>query len=207
MGFNRFPSRIHPGHLHALHAASHHPEHPHHPHPGEPGGPGFPPMMMRGRGGRVRAPRGDVRYAVLLLLAEEPMHGYQLMQAISDRSGGRWSPSPGAIYPTISQLEDEGLVAVREDAGRKLVSLTEVGREWVESQREARPDPFEVRGGPRPAWELKVLLDQLHSAVREVGRSGSDTQVAAAAELLKDARKAVYLLLAEDAAPGDGKGE
>lgn len=112
----------------------------HHPRGGRP----MPPDGMPGRhhGGRGRAPRGDVRTAVLLLLAEEPMHGYQLMQAIADRSGGRWTPSPGAIYPTISQLEDEGLVTVTADAGRKLVTLTDAGREHVQARRDAGADPF-----------------------------------------------------------------
>ena len=68
-----------------------------------------------------------------MLLAEEPMHGYQLMQAIADRSGGRWTPSPGAIYPTINQLEDEGLVTVTAEAGRKLDTLSDSGREYVEA--------------------------------------------------------------------------
>src|ERR1700712_4417473 len=90
----------------------------------------------RGGRGRGRAPRGDVRAAVLQLLAEEPMHGYQLMQAIAERSGGRWTPSPGAIYPTINQLEDEGLVLVTADAGRKLVTLTDVGRAHIDAHRE-----------------------------------------------------------------------
>src|SRR3954451_11769773 len=103
-----------------------------HYHPGRYAGPGagrpHGPLCRR-MGARGGAPRGDVRSAVLLLLAEEPMHGYQLMQAIAERSGGRWPPSPGAIYPTISQLEDEGLVTVTADAGRKLVTLTDTGRE------------------------------------------------------------------------------
>jgi len=135
---------------------------------------------------------------VLLLLAEEPMHGYQLMQAISDRSGGRWSPSPGAIYPTINQLEDEGLVAVTADAGRKLVTLTDAGREHVESLRTTTPDPFASFTGQAAGADLRGLLEQLHGAVREVGRSGSDTQVAAAADILREARRSVYLLLAAD---------
>src|SRR6478609_783253 len=113
-----------------------------HPHEHEHGDrhPGFRQHHPRGCG-RGRAPRGDVRTAVLLLLAEEPMHGYQLMQAISDRSGGRWTPSPGAIYPTIAQLDDEGLVTVTADAGRKLVTLTDAGREHVQARREAGADP------------------------------------------------------------------
>src|SRR5918911_4008201 len=103
--------------------------------PGGPGGPGFGPGGRHGgrggRPGRGRAGRGDVRAAVLALLATEPMHGYQLMQAIAERSGGRWTPSPGAIYPTINQPEDEGLVTVTAESGRKLVTLTDAGREHV----------------------------------------------------------------------------
>src|SRR6476646_11251967 len=79
--------------------------HHHHEFHGERGGP-FGGRRGR-RGGRGRASRGDVRTAVLQLLAEEPMHGYQLMQAIAERSGGRWAPSTGAIYQTLNQLEDE----------------------------------------------------------------------------------------------------
>src|SRR4029079_18966289 len=97
-----------------------------------------------------RAPRGDGRTAVLLLLAEEPMHGYHLMQAIADRTGGRWTPSPGAIYPTISQLEDEGLVTVTADAGRKLVTLTDAGRERVAVHRGPGTDPFADHAAAEP---------------------------------------------------------
>src|SRR3954465_6285488 len=132
--------------------------HRHH-HPGRHGGAGAEgPRGPRGRrmGGRGRAPRGDVRSAVLLLLAEEPMHGYQLMQAIADRSGGRWTPSPGAIYPTISQLEDEGLVTVTAESGRKLVTLTETGRDQAEASR-AAADPF---AGFETGPDLRGNLEQ-----------------------------------------------
>ncbi|MGY1643358.1 PadR family transcriptional regulator [Geodermatophilus sp. SYSU D00703] len=168
----------------------------HHPRRGFAGPVDGPPRPHR-RGGRGRAPRGDVRTAVLLLLAEEPMHGYQLMQAIADRSGGRWSPSPGAIYPTISQLEDEGLVTVTAEAGRKLVTLTEAGREHVGTRQEAWPDPFAGRAGAGPGDDLPGLVHQLHGAVREVARTGTDAQRAAAARILADARRSLYLLLAE----------
>src|SRR3978361_201908 len=133
--------------MHSMHPHEHGDRHPgfRQHHPRRPGRPvpreGAPPGHHRG-GGRGRAPRGDVRAAVLLLLAEEPMHGYQLMQAIAERSGGRWAPSPGAIYPTISQLEDEGLVTVTADAGRKLVTLTDAGREHLAARTEASADPF-----------------------------------------------------------------
>src|SRR3954449_12529221 len=145
----------------------------HHPRGG--GRPMPPEGGPRGHhrgGGRGRAPRGDVRAAVLLLLTEEPMHGYQLMQAISERSGGRWTPSPGAIYPTISQLEDEGLVTVTADAGRKLVALTDAGREHVEARRESGNDPFASYSVAAPGGDLRGLLEQVHGAVRQVGGAG-----------------------------------
>ena len=168
------------------------------------GGPGEGPPHRHPRGGgRGRVPRGDVRTAVLLLLAEQPMHGYQLMQAIAERSGGTWTPSPGAIYPTLSQLEDEGLVTVRADAGRKLATLTESGIAHVASGRDSWPDPFAGRGPAGAGADLRRLLEQLHGATREVARTGSEAQVAAAARVLADARRSLYLLLADGPeAPG-----
>ena len=156
------------------------------------------------RGGRGRAPRGDVRAAVLQLLAEQPMHGYQLMQAIAERSGGRWTPSPGAIYPTISQLEDEGLVTVTADSGRKLVALTDAGREHIESRRGTGPDPFAGRPASGPGADLRGLVAELHDAVRQVARAGTDAQLTAAAGILTEARRALYLLLAEAPEATDG---
>jgi DNA-binding PadR family transcriptional regulator len=158
------------------------------PHGHGPGG------GRRGRGPRAR---GDVRSAVLLLLADEPMHGYQLMQAIADRSGGTWTPSPGAVYPAISLLEDEGLVTVTAESGRKLVALTAAGRDHVESRRAGWPDPFAGTSGRSAGADLRGLLEQVHGAARQVGRTGSEAQVAAAATILGDARRALYLLLAE----------
>src|SRR3954447_2987730 len=172
--------------------------------PGGPGfGPGFGPGGGRGGGGgrpgRGRAGRGDVRAAVLALLATEPMHGYQLMQAIAERSGGRWTPSPGAIYPTISQLEDEGLVTVTADAGRKLVTLTDFGRE----QATAAGDPFAGFAAEGPGVDVRGLLEQMHGAVRQVVRSGSEPQLTAAAAIINDARRALYLLLADGPTSSD----
>lgn len=150
----------------------------------------------RGPGGGGRAPRGDLRAAVLLLLDEAPMHGYQLMQAIAERSDGRWTPSPGAVYPAISQLEDEGLVAVVAEAGRKTVSLTEQGGAYVAENRDRWPDPFGDAGDSRTRPNVRVLLAQVHEAARQVARTGTPEQVDAAAAILADARRALYLLLA-----------
>jgi DNA-binding PadR family transcriptional regulator len=128
------------------------------------------------------------------------MHGYQLMQAIAERSGGRWTPSPGAIYPTISQLEDEGLVTVTADAGRKLATLTDEGRAHVEEQQAGRPDPFGHLAEAGPGADLPGLLQQLHGAVRQVARTGTDAQITEAARILGGARRSLYLLLADEAA-------
>jgi DNA-binding PadR family transcriptional regulator len=132
-----------------------------------------------------------------MLLAEQPMHGYQLMQAIADRSDGRWTPSPGAIYPTLNQLEDEGLVTVTAEAGRKLVTLTDAGREYVEGRRETSIDPFAPFASAGPAADLRGLLEELASATRQVARTGSEEQRTAAAKILAEARRSLYLLLAD----------
>ena len=126
------------------------------------------------------------------------MHGYQLMQAIAERSGGRWTPSPGAIYPTISQLEDEGLVTVTADAGRKLVALTDAGHEHIEAARGTSPDPFAGHPTSGPGTDLRGVLEQLHAAARQVARTGTDAQLTAAAAVLTDARRSLYLLLADE---------
>jgi DNA-binding PadR family transcriptional regulator len=148
--------------------------------------------------------RGDVRAAILTLLAEEPMHGYQLMQAIAERSGGRWAPSPGAIYPAINQLEDEGLVTVAAESGRKLVVLTDAGRAAAAANADRGPGPFAEDTDEPAGPDLRSLLGQLHDATRQVGRTGTEAQVEAAAEILSTARRSMYLLLADG--PGDADG-
>ncbi len=180
------------------------PEAPHH-HPTEmfdprEGGHPFGHRRGPGRGGRGRGgrmPRGDVRTAILLILSDEPMHGYQLMQAIAERSGGRWRPSPGAIYPAINLLEDEGLVDVTAQSGRKVVALTQSGRDYVAAEQEAWTDPFTAFEGEAAGPDLRDLAMQLAGAVRQVGRTGNAAQIAATATILSDARRSIYLMLAD----------
>src|SRR3954452_20692552 len=113
-------------------------------------GPGGPPFRMPGMGGpggpgfgrRRRMGRGDVRAAILVLLSEEPRNGYGLMQEIEQRSQGAWRPSPGSVYPALSQLEDEGLVRVAEEAGRKAYALTDEGRAHVAEHRQELGEPW-----------------------------------------------------------------
>jgi DNA-binding PadR family transcriptional regulator len=172
---------------------------------GVPGfGPGFGPGGPRGfpgRGGRRgrRTARGDVRSAVLALVAEQPRHGYEIIQEIGERTGGVWRPSPGSIYPTVSQLEDEGLVRTEKSDGRRVVHLTEEGTRYVEEHR-AELDAVwsavdrDVDDDAAALWEQ---LAQLHAATHQVMSAGTPEQIIAASAALAEARKTIYRLLAE----------
>jgi DNA-binding PadR family transcriptional regulator len=160
-----------------------------------------PPFGFGGPHGRGRrARRGDVRAAALLLLEEEPRNGYQLMQEIEERSGGVWRPSPGSIYPALSQLEDEGLVRSDESAGRRAFELTPEGRTYVEENREALGAPWDEAGGDLPEGlvELRKLMMQLGMATMQVAQAGDDAQTAEARKVLEDARRSLYRILAGD---------
>lgn len=162
---------------------------------GGPGGPGFGP---RGRGSRAR--RGDVRAAALLLLEERPNNGYGLMQEIEERSDGLWRPSPGAVYPALAQLEDEGLIRSVERDAKKLYELTDEGRAHVEEHREHLGTPWKTVGedAPEGLGSMRRQFGQLAMAMEQVVRGGSPEQIAAARKILDDARKAMYRLLAGD---------
>jgi DNA-binding PadR family transcriptional regulator len=149
-------------------------------------------------GGGPRARRGDVRAALLILLGEEPRNGYQLMQAIEERSDGAWRPSPGSVYPALQQLEDERLIRTIEQEGGRFYELTDEGRAWVAERGDA-PAPWEavkegVGTGPR---ELMQLVREVAMAASQLVRAGDEAQVARAQDALREARRALYLILAE----------
>ena len=160
------------------------------------GGPFFGPPFGRGRG---RRRRGDVRMALLLLLAEEPRNGYQLMQVIEERSDGRWRPSPGSVYPILSQLEDEGLVQAAERDGSKVFELTDAGREQVAEAKDAAP-PWEIEDdqGPAGRRDMRRLVGEVAAAAMQVSHLGNDQQAEQALETLKRTRRELYRILAED---------
>jgi DNA-binding PadR family transcriptional regulator len=171
------------------------------------GGPGWGPH----RRGSGRARRGDVRFALLRLLAEEPRNGYQLIQAIEERSEGVWRPSPGSVYPTLSQLEDEGLIRSVEADGARRFELTEAGREHLEGRAE-EADPWEpaAQNTENPLAELAPLVMQIGKATFQVASVGTPAQRDRARALLTDTRRALYRILAEDADDaheGEGHGE
>jgi len=133
------------------------------------------------------------------LLAEEPRNGYQIMQEVEERSGGVWSPSPGSVYPALAQLEDEGLIRSEEIDGRKLFALTDAGSSLLAERPEDRPAPWEEMSGAVSdrVHELGHLLRDVAHALRQVMRTGSESQVAAAVEVLVRTRKDLYLILAD----------
>jgi DNA-binding PadR family transcriptional regulator len=165
------------------------------------GGFGFGPGHRgRGRGGRGRGKRGDVRAAILKLLAERPMHGYEMIQEIAERSQDLWRPSPGSVYPTLQLLVDEGLLIARESEGsKKLFELTDEGR--------AAADKIET-----PPWEeiaeglkdeapghvnLRVAVGQLMGAVAQSAFATDEEQQQRIVDIINNARREIYGILGE----------
>ena len=146
----------------------------------------------------TRAGRGEVRSAVLALLAERPMHGYQIIREIEERSNGSWKPSAGSVYPTLQLLADEGLIRAEESNGRKIYSLTDAGRE--DAAHGEASAPWEATGpasGPVFAALPKAGVE-LAQAAAQVGRTGSPEQVQQAVAVLDEARRRLYSILAQD---------
>lgn len=184
--------------LHSKHCHHKH-RHPHGDFPfggggfpfGPPGGPGF------GRRG-PKARRGDVRTAALLLLAEEPRNGYQIMQELEERTDGAWRPSAGSVYPALQLLEDEGLIRSSAIDGRKLYDVTDAGREHV-AHREGQPAPWDQMKGevPDEARATMGLVREIVTALSQVMTSGSADQRTQARTLLTGVRRDLYRILAD----------
>jgi DNA-binding PadR family transcriptional regulator len=152
------------------------------------------------RGPRVR--RGDVRAAILDVLATEPMNGYQLISQITERTQGAWKPSPGSVYPTLSQLEDEGLVEADEERGRRVLRLTDEGRAYDEANADELAGVWTPFAEPERAdasdfSALKPEIGQVMSAVWQIVTTGTDQQRRDAIGVLVDTRRRLYGLLAE----------
>ena len=171
------------------------------------GGPSGPRGRYGRRGGRAK--RGDVRAAALALLAEDPMNGYQIIQQISERSGGLWRPSPGSVYPALAQLEDENLVVLQATAGeRRAYALTDAGREYVAEHAEELKAPWSAMSGDaaNAAADMRALVRQVHVAAFGVLSAGTESQMAEARKILAQTRRSLYRLLAEDE-DADGRAE
>ncbi|WP_216843644.1 PadR family transcriptional regulator [Phytoactinopolyspora alkaliphila] len=155
------------------------------------GGPGGPR-----RGPKAR--RGDIRAAILGVLSEQPMNGYQVIQEIAERSRGAWKPSPGSIYPTLQQLEDEGLVIASEQGGRRAFELTADGRAYVEAHPEEIAAPWEAfTAAEDDDSGLEPMIAQAAAALWQIMATGSADQQARAREVLGDMRRRLYGILAD----------
>jgi DNA-binding PadR family transcriptional regulator len=153
----------------------------------------------RGRHHGRKARRGDIRTAALLLLTEEARNGYPIRHEIEERSQGAWRPSPGSVYPTLQQLEDEGLVRSTENGGQHLFEATDAGRAALEERGQDVPPPWEAMAGGvgKQALEFRLLIRQVVSAAMQVTQAGSNAQIAEASKLLVDLRRSLYRILAE----------
>ncbi|HEX6467548.1 MAG TPA: PadR family transcriptional regulator [Streptosporangiaceae bacterium] len=170
---------------------------------GQWGGPG--PWGRHGPWARgPKAKRGDVRAAILALLAEEPRNGYQIIQEIGKRSGGAWRASPGAVYPALQQLADEGLIRGEEGDGRKTFRLTPEGEAYVAEHADELRAPWEAMTADFPGnvGDLLRQAAQTGAAVMQVVQTGSDAQLAAARQVLADTRRRLYTILSEDDVDG-----
>jgi DNA-binding PadR family transcriptional regulator len=162
-----------------------------------PGPPSAPPPP--------KASRGDVRAAILALLQEGPSNGYQIMSEIEQRSGGAWRPSPGAVYPALAQLADEGLVTDEKSDGRRTYSLTDAGREYVAANPEKARGAWESTQ-QQESWQLPGLFAEaarLGSGIVQLAHAGTPEQVRAAERLLQGTRRELYRILAGDVGEDD----
>ena len=173
---------------------------------GGPDGPRGEGRGRRGHGGpggrRGRRPKGDVRLAALLLIAEEPRNGYQIIEELASRSSGAWKPSSGAVYPALAQLEDEGLIEAFDNDGRKAFRLTDAGQQAVEDNAAPAPwetataDASEAMGG-RPGGEMWQAFGQVAMAAKAVSATRDAATMTEAAKVLEDTRRALYRILAD----------
>ena len=154
-----------------------------------------------GSGGFGRGPkvgRGDVRSAIISVLGTTPMHGYQLMQELEERSNGAWRPSPGSVYPTLQALEDEELITSPTTSGKRVFELTAAGRALLDAHPEYNDWLASISPTHSGGRALRELIGQVAAATMQVGQAGSSRQIEAAKGILNDTRRRLYKLLADD---------
>src|SRR5690349_13398372 len=162
--------------------------------------PSPPPGHHHGRGhGRGRGRRGgNVRAAILALLKERPMHGYEMIQELDSRTGGVWRPSPGSVYPTLQMLEDEGLIEAEATGGRKRFSLTDAGREEATTAAEHPPWAQFSNDTMSQVQDFRDAAVGIMDALRQVGFNGTQEQRDKALEVLNETKRKLYAILADE---------
>lgn len=136
-----------------------------------------------------------------MLAERSPLHGYELIAELEERSEGRWRPSPGSMYPALGRLEQKGLIVGSTDegadgeSGKRSYQLTDDGRAWVERRDPDAPLPW-AEGETGPSSGLRPLVAEVVSAAKQIGRFGDESQQAAAVEVLQKAKADLYQILA-----------
>ncbi len=155
-----------------------------------------------GDGRRMR--RGMVPDLVLAALLAGPAHGYELMDRLESFTGGNWRPSPGSVYPLLQMFEDKGVVESHEAEGRRVFSLTTSGRKQAEQADQRRvsevaltfPPDSRDRSNSQNS-QLRTEMQQLEAASHQIATLANPGQVEQAVEIVRNARRALYRLLAE----------
>jgi DNA-binding PadR family transcriptional regulator len=163
-----------------------------------PGGPGFGRGRGRGGpGGRGRSRRGNVRAAILALLTERSMHGYEMIQELDQRTGGVWRPSPGSVYPTLQLLEDEGAIISESDGGRKAYSLTDAGREEATAAAANAPWAEFSEETVSSGHDTREAVTGIMMALRQIGFERNQEQWQRAVDVLNETKRKLYAILAD----------
>ena len=165
--------------------------------------PPFGPGGWSGHGhghgrGRTRGRRNNVRAAILALLTERPMHGYEMIKEIDTRTGGVWSPSPGSVYPTLQLLEDEGLITSEESGGRKRFTLTEAGQPEATAAAADAPWNEFSEETVTSGQDTKDAIFGIMNALRQIGFEGTPEQWQRAVAVLNETKRKLYAILADD---------
>ncbi len=158
---------------------------------------GKSPRSSRDWGDQQRTPRGDIKYILLTLLAEEPRYGYQLIKELENRYSGFYRPSPGSVYPTLQLLEEGGYLTSEQIEGKRVYTITDSGRELLAG----RDTPVEIAAGGEKSQQLNQLkeaITQLSTAVMQVARSNEPDRSSRVREILNRAKREIYTILAEE---------
>jgi DNA-binding PadR family transcriptional regulator len=118
--------------------------------------------------------KGDLKYVILEMLKDKPAHGYELIRGLEERLGGFYTPSPGAVYPTLQMLEDQGYVTAQTQDGKKVYSITEAGDGFLAERRPLVDEIFSrMRDRWDPAWgrDIQRVMHDLRDEMRDLGRS------------------------------------
>jgi len=145
--------------------------------------------------GEARARRGDVKFLILEVLAERPMHGYDVMRTLEERRGGAYRASPGSVYPTLQMLEEGGFLTSEQSEGKRVYTITDSGRQLLAGRtaQEENDDP-----GQDGRIGLRIAAVKLAAAVVQAARTHDGVTEARAKEILDRARRDIYKLLADE---------